>query len=133
GDTAGAGRYRWAMLVTASPILIFALAGLPAAAIVGPAFLVPVTYLLSLYVANLWAAEPVPVLAALFLSTGILAAGISLAFFTFVFDRQFVALISGPAQTGVGSMPVGALLVFALLLPLVAEVAKNIGPVWLAR
>jgi protease prsW family protein/zinc ribbon protein len=129
-----ADHYRWALLASAVLVVGFSLAGLLPGAIVGAAFLVPATYLIYVYDMNLWEESPVPVVLALFLFTGLLAAGISIGFFQWLFRDQLVALIASTGNPGgVGRIPVGSLLVFAVALPVVAEVAKELGPLWLAR
>ena len=129
-----ADRYRWALLISAGFIMLFTLTGLIAAAVVSAAFFIPITYLVYIYDVNLWEDAPAPVVGALFLFTGALALLVSLVFFRWVFDAQLFALSRGAAgRGGVPSISIPGLLIFAVLLPVVAEVAKNVGPVLLAR
>lgn len=129
-----ADRYRWALFISAGLILVFTLTGLIAAAVVSAAFFIPITYLVYIYDVNLWEDAPGPVVGALFLFTGALALLISLVFFRWVFDAELLELGRGAAgRGGVTSISVSGLLIFAVLLPIVAEVVKHIGPVLLAR
>ena len=129
-----ADRYRWALLISAGLILVFTLTGLIAAAVVSAAFFIPITYLVYIYDVNLWEDAPAPVVGALFLFTGALALIVSLVFFRWVFDAELLALGRATAgRGGVTSISGPGLLIFAVLLPLVAEVVKNLGPVLLAR
>ena len=58
---------------------------------------------------------------------------VSLFFFDWVFDAQWASFAGGGrARGGIGSMSFPALLIFAVLLPVVAEVAKNVFAVLLA-
>ena len=74
---------------------------------------------------------PAAVLVGLFVATGALAVVVSLFFFEWVFDAQWAAFAAS-SRTGIGSMSFGGLLVFAVLLPVIAEVAKNLFAVLLA-
>ena len=58
---------------------------------------------------------------------------VSLIFFDWVFDSQWASFAGGGrARGGIGSLSFPALLIFAVLLPVVAEIAKNIFAVLLA-
>jgi hypothetical protein len=129
-----ADNYRWALLVTTLAVLVFTALGLLPFAIAAAAFLVPITYLVYIYDVNLWEDAPAPVVAMLFLVTGALSLLVSLVFFRWVFDDQFRSLLAGLGGRGGGieTISIVALLIFAVLLPLVAEVVKNAGPVMLA-
>jgi hypothetical protein len=70
---------------------------------------------------------------AAFVVTGALAVVVSLFFFRWVFADEFTGLLLSVNRGGVGAMPIGALLLFAVLLPLVAEVVKNLAGIVLAR
>ena len=129
-----AGNYRWALLITAFLTLAFTVTGLLPAAIVAAAFLVPETYLLYIYDANVWEEAPLPVIGLLFLFTGILSVIVSLVFFKWIFNEELVSLLTSTGgRGGIGSMSLVGLLIFAALLPIVAEVAKHLGPLLLLR
>lgn len=130
-----ADNYRWAFLITAALVLVFNLAGILPAAVVAGAFLVPVTYLMYIYDVNLWEETPVPVVGALFLFTGLLATLTSIVFFRWIFGGEFfdLGLAAGERGGGLANLPIGPLLLFAVLLPILAEIFKQIGPIFLAR
>lgn len=130
-----ADNYRWALIATTVLVVALTLVGLLPAAILAAAFLVPLTYLVYIYDVNLWEDAPVPVTVGLFAFTGLLSLLISLVFFRWVFDGQLQELLAtaGSARgVGAGGLPVVPLLIFAVLLPIVAEVAKQAGPLVLA-
>jgi len=126
-----ADNYRWAMIISAVLIVAATGLGLLPIAVAAAAFLIPIAYLVYVYDVNLWEDAPAPVVAALFLGTGALAVLISLFFFRWVFDDQFTTFAAG-SRIGIDALSIPALLIFAVLLPIVAEVAKNIGGVFLA-
>jgi hypothetical protein len=128
-----ADSYRWALI--ASSVLILGatfLAMLPIA-VAAAAFLVPMTYLVYVYDVNLWEDTPVRFVVVAFVVTGALAVVVSLFFFRWVFADDFTGLLLSVNRGGIGAMPIGALLLFAVVLPLVAEVVKNLAGIVLAR
>jgi uncharacterized paraquat-inducible protein A len=128
-----ADHYRWAFLAGAAIVLVFSMAGLLAAAVLGAAFLVPVVYVLYLYDVNLWEDSPLPVVLVLFLFTGLGSLLVSLVWFQLAFKDQLISLFrSVNTPGGVGSMPFGAFLLFAVVLPIVATAVMVVGPVFLA-
>jgi RsiW-degrading membrane proteinase PrsW (M82 family) len=128
-----ADNYRWAMILAGTLILGATALGLLPIAIAAAAFLVPLAYLVYIDDVNLWEEAPAAVVVALFLATGALAVLVSLFFFDWVFDAQWASFAGGSrARGGIGAMSFPALLVFAVLLPIVAEVAKNVFAVLLA-
>src|SRR5262245_62448743 len=128
-----ADNYRWAMLLAGVLILGATALGLLPIAIAAAAFLVPLAYLIYIDDVNLWEEAPTAVVVGLFLATGALAVLVSLFFFEWVFDAQWASFASGThGRGGIGTMSFSALLVFAVLLPVVAEVAKNLFAVLLA-
>jgi hypothetical protein len=127
-----ADNYRWALMITAAAVLVFTATGLMPLAIASAAFLVPITYLVYIYDVNLWEDAPAAVVALLFIFTGLLSLLISLVFFEWVFDAEFAQLQLGATGRADVGVALGPLLIFAVLLPIVAELAKNIGPVILA-
>lgn len=128
-----ADNYRWAMVLSGVLILAATALGLLPIAIAAAAFLVPLTYLIYIYDVNLWEDAPAAVVVGLFLATGALATLVSLVFFRWVFDDQFTAFAgSGRGDSGIGGLDFGALLIFAVLLPVIAEICKNVFSVLLA-
>jgi hypothetical protein len=129
-----AGNYRWALLITSMLTLAFTMFGLLPAAIVAAAFVVPVTYLIYIYDANIWEEAPAAVVALVFLFTGVLAVIVTLVMFRGLFGGEYVGmLLSTSSGGGIGDVPVLGLLIFAVLVPLISEVAKNLGPILLVR
>ncbi len=126
-----ADNYRWAMIISAVLIVAATGLGLLPIAIAAAAFLIPVAYLVYIYDVNMWEDAPVPVVAGLFLGTGVLAILVSLFFFRWVFDDEFASFAAG-SRVGISALSFPALLIFAVLLPVVAEVVKNAGGVILA-
>lgn len=127
--------YRWAFLITGFIVLAFNVFGLLPAAIVAAAFVVPVTYLAYIQDVNLWEETPIPVLATLFLLTGLVSTALSIVFFRWIFDEQFLALAQGAGRRGggLGNLSLGSLAIFVIVLPVLAEVAKQAGPLLLCR
>jgi len=126
-----ADNYRWAMIISAALIVAATGFGLLPIAVAAAAFMIPIVYLVYIYDVNMWEDAPVPVVAGLFLGTGVLAVLVTLFFFRWVFDEQFNEFAAG-ARIGISGLSFPALLLFAVVLPIVAEVVKNIGGVWLA-
>jgi hypothetical protein len=128
-----ADNYRWAMILSGVLILGATALGLLPIAIAAAAFLVPLAYLVYIDDVNLWEEAPAAVVVGLFLATGALSVLVSLFFFDWVFDAQWASFAGGGrARGGIGSMSFPALLIFAVLLPVVAEVANNLFAVLLA-
>lgn len=129
-----ADNYRWAMIISSVLIIGATGLGLLPIAIAAAAFLIPLAYLVYIYDVNLWEDAPAPVVVGLFLVTGVLSVVVSLVFFEWVFESQLASFASGGrGRGGIGTISVPALLIFAVLLPVVAEVVKNLGGVLLAR
>jgi hypothetical protein len=128
-----ADNYRWAMILSGVLILAATALGLLPIAIAAAAFLVPLAYLVYIDDVNLWEEAPAAVVVGLFLATGALSVLVSLIFFDWVFDAQWASIAGGGrARGGIGGLDPVALVVFAVLLPVVAEVAKNLFAVLLA-
>jgi zinc-ribbon domain len=129
-----ADAYRWGLLAAAGVVLVLTILGYLSFAIIAAAVTVPVAYLVYLYDANPWEDAPISVVVGMFLATAVLAALVSLVFFEWAFADAFARLSSGPgARAGIGSISIGSLLVFAVLLPVVALVVMNVGPIVFAR
>ncbi|MBI4261174.1 MAG: zinc-ribbon domain-containing protein [Actinobacteria bacterium] len=129
-----ADAYRWALLLAAGAVIVFTVAGILPMAILSAAFLVPLAYLIYIYDINLWEDAPASVVAMLFVVTGALSTLVSLVFFRWVFQDEFRGLLVGLGGRagGIEALPISGLLLFAVVLPIVAEIVKNIGPVFLA-
>jgi hypothetical protein len=128
-----ADNYRWAMIIAGVMILGATALGLLPIAIASAAFLVPLVYIVYIDDVNLWEEAPTAVVVGLFVATGALSVLVTMFFFDWVFDGQFASFAGlGRSRGGIGAMSFPALLIFAVLLPVVAEVAKNIFAVLLA-
>lgn len=126
----GAGRqpytYRVALgIALALTVITAALGALPVAIMVA-AFAIPIVYILYLYDVNLWEDEPVPVVAAAFVATGVLA-----AVFTWLWSNKLGLSIelTGENVAGPSSRD---LVILMLLVPFVSELIRQIGPLYLA-
>lgn len=126
-----ADNYRWALAVGGALVLVFTLVGLLPAAIAAAAALVPITYLVYLYDVNLWRDAPVQTIAVLFAFTGILSIVISFIFFQGVFQEEYGNLLL--SRGGFGGASIVSVIIFAMFLPTLAEVAKQLGPILLVR
>jgi RsiW-degrading membrane proteinase PrsW (M82 family) len=126
----GAGRqpytYRVALgIALALTVITAALGALPVAIMIA-AFAIPIVYILYLYDVNLWEDEPVPVVAAAFVVTGVLA-----AVFTWLWSNKLGLSIELTGENAAG--PSGRdLVILMLLVPVVSELIRQIGPLYLA-
>jgi RsiW-degrading membrane proteinase PrsW (M82 family) len=119
------------MIISAVMIVAATGLGLLPVAVASAAFLIPIVYLVYIYDVNMWEDAPLPVVAGLFLATGVLSVLVTLFFFRWVFDDQLNSLAAS-SRIGIDGLSVPALLLFAVVVPVVAEVAKNVGAVLLA-
>ncbi len=129
-----ADNYRWAMIISAVLIIGSTALGILSIAVAAAAFLIPVAYLVYIYDVNLWEDAPAPVVVGLFFVTGALSVVVSIVFFRWAFESEFGSFVAGSgSRGGVGSISIKALLIFAVLLPIVAELVKNLPAALLAR
>jgi hypothetical protein len=126
-----ADNYRWALAVGGALVLLFTLIGLLPAAIAAAAALVPITYIVYLYDVNLWRDAPVQTIGILFAFTGLLSIIISFIFFHGLFEGQYGNLLL--SRGGLGGASIASIIIFAMFLPTVAELAKQLGPILLVR
>ncbi len=126
-------RYRWALALSAGLVLLFTLIGVLSAAVLAAALAVPIVFLLYLYDLNVWEDAPVPVVAGVLGITGVLGTVVSIVFYRTTFRDELYELGgSARIRAGLSELPIGPFLLFVVLLPLLAVVVMNIGPVWLA-
>ena len=130
----GAGQrpqtYRIALAIALVVALVAAIFGAMPIAVLVAAFAIPIVYIVYIYDVNLWEDEPLPVTGLAFALTGLLAAG-----FTILWTS-----LRGPVPFGTttydGSLSatpsVGVFLLVALVVPIVGEAIRQIGPVVLA-
>jgi len=127
-------RYRWALAAVSVLVLVFTLVGILSAAVTTAAVAVPLVYLLYLYDLNVWQDTPARVVGAVIVFTAVLGVLVALVFYRWAFADQFTQLLqSSSSQLGLDTLPVGPFLLFVVVLPIVATLVMNIGPVWLAR
>jgi hypothetical protein len=129
----GAGQrpqtYRIALTIALTVALVAAIFGALPIAVLVAAFAVPIVYIVYIYDVNLWEDEPIPVTALAFGLTGVLA-----VLFTILWTALRGPIITAGALdgSGTGSPTVGNFLLVALLVPIVGEAIRQIGPVVLA-
>ncbi|WP_420114237.1 PrsW family intramembrane metalloprotease [Pseudactinotalea sp.] len=101
-------------------------------AVLVAAFAIPVVYIVYLYDVNVWDDHPIQVTVMAFLLTFVLALGFTLLWFA------GIGTTGGAGGPSAGSGAVGGgfnttgLLVAALLVPVVGELIRQVGPVFLA-
>lgn len=124
--------YRLALVIALTAALLAAIFGALPIAVLIAAFAVPVVYIVYVYDVNLWDDQPIPVTVLAFILTGALAAG-------FLSILKFTGLLAAPmpvTQVGdgvsFGGTTLGGILTAVILVPIVGEIIRNIGPVVLA-
>ncbi|WP_026927314.1 PrsW family intramembrane metalloprotease [Granulicoccus phenolivorans] len=121
----GPQTYRLALTIALVATLAAAIFGALPIAILLAAFSMPLVYIVYVYDVNQWEDEPIPVTILAFLLTGVLAAGFLLLVRRLFPEQALVGLTdAGPTVTGI--------LIWALLVPVVGEVIRQIGPLILA-
>ena len=121
--------YRWALgLGLLIPVLAGAL-GYLAFAFVAAALVVPAIYVVYMYDVNEWEDQPLPVV----LGTVAAAAALGVGF-TFLWHAGLLGDEVAPVDFGQGAGGVRwtSLLVLVLLVPVVSELLKQVGPLFLA-
>ena len=130
----GAGQrpqtYRIALTIALVVALIAAVFGAMPIAVLVAAFAIPVVYIVYIYDVNLWEDEPVIVTGLAFLLTGALTVALTVLW----------TQLRGPVPYGTttygGSLSaaptVGTFLLVAVVVPVVGEVIREIGPILLA-
>jgi hypothetical protein len=126
----GAGQhpstYRFALGIALVITAVAAVFGALPIAIMVAAFALPIVYILYLYDVNLWEDEPVPVVAIAFFATGVLA-----TVFTLIWHRMIGLSLTGPEELSIGIQGRDLLILF-LLVPIVSELLRQAGPLYLA-
>ena len=121
--------YRTAFTITLAAALIAAVFGALPIAVLIAAFAIPLVYIVYLYDVNMWEDEPIAVVGLGFLLTfglGVL--------FTWLWTGWLPIQTSLPGPEGglISGPNWGAFLIFALLVPIVGEAIRQVGPVLLA-
>ena len=121
--------YRWALgLGLLIPVIAAAL-GYLAFAFVAAALVVPAIYVVYMYDVNEWEDQPVAVVLGAIGAAAALGVG-----FTFIWHAGLLGDEVGPVDFGQGAGGVRwtSLLVLVLLVPIVSELLKQVGPLFLA-
>jgi hypothetical protein len=126
-----ANEYRWAFLAGAGASLLLTAAGLLGPAVMIAAFLLPAAYLVYAHDVELWEERPGATLGALYLVTAAGSALLSIAWFRWIGEDSFAAMLFTSADGGGPST--GGILLFAVALPVLSEIVRQIGPIALAR
>lgn len=124
--------YRLALTIALTAALIAAIFGALPIAVLIAAFAVPIVYIVYVYDVNLWEDEPLPVTALAFLLTGALAAIFLVVLKNFGLLTS-ASPVAGPGGIILGGVTIPGLLVAALLVPILGELIRQVGPVLLAR
>jgi hypothetical protein len=130
----GAGRrpqtYRIAFAIALIVAVIAAIFGAMPIAVLVAAFAVPVVYIVYIYDVNLWEDEPLIVTGLAFLLTGALTVGFTILW---TFLRGPVPYGTTTYEGSLSAAPaVSTFLLVALVVPIVGEAIRQVGPVLLA-
>jgi hypothetical protein len=122
--------YRLAFTIALVVALIAAIFGAMPIAVLVAAFAIPIVYIVYIYDVNLWEDEPIPVTGLAFGLTGVLAIGFTILW---TFLRGPVPYGTTTYEGSLSAAPtVGTFLLVALVVPVVGEALRQIGPVVLA-
>jgi len=112
-------------LAFAIPVIAAVLGFLPLA-LAAAAIAMPLVYVLYLYDVNEWEDQPVAVIAGAVAVAGVLAGA-----FTYLWREGVVGSVGLGLRQDHG-IDVGSLLLVGLAVPVISEVLKQIGPIWLS-
>lgn len=131
----GAGQrgqtYRITLVIALVVALLAACFGAVPLAVLVAAFAIPVVYIMYLYDVNLWDDNPVQVTVMAFVLTFVLGLGFTALWFRGIGTASAGGSSAGEAISS-SSVNVPGLLVAALLVPVVGEIIRQFGPVFLA-
>jgi len=121
--------YRTAFTITLVVALVAAIFGAMPIAVLVAAFAIPIVYITYLYDVNLWEDEPLAVTGLAFGLTGLAA-----ALFTLLWTGllPLTTTLRGPDGDLLGGPQWGTFLILAILVPVVGELIRQVGPVLLA-
>jgi RsiW-degrading membrane proteinase PrsW (M82 family) len=114
-------QFRWVLYVLAAVVLLLVAGRYIPVAIVAAALIVPVLYLAYFFVVEVYADEPLSVLALTFVAGGVLGALVTLALYRVETSQMRLGLQGVVPQTGY-------LVLTALIAPIVAQVLMLVGP-----
>ncbi|NLT29903.1 MAG: PrsW family intramembrane metalloprotease [Propionibacterium sp.] len=120
--------YRLALIVALAAALLTAIAGALPIAVLLAAFAIPIVYIVYIYDVNLWDDSPIPVTAMAFALTGALAIGFTLLWT----NLRSASPVTFGLESGSSSFDVTDFLLLCLLVPVVGEILRQIGPLFLA-
>ncbi len=122
--------YRLALTIALVVALVAAIFGALPIAILVAAFAIPIVYIVYLYDVNLWEDEPLPVTGLAFGLTGVLAILFTVLVMWLQTPTVPTTSLDGSSLTGGPS--VWTFLLVALVVPIVGEAIRQVGPVLLA-
>lgn len=128
GANSRPGTYRVAFTITLVGALLAAIFGALPIAVMLAAFAIPIIYIVYLYDVNLWEDEPIAVTVMAFVLTAVLGALWTVAWLA----MRGPAIAVGLPDGGGASPPLLGFLLTAILVPIVGEIIRQIGPVYLA-
>lgn len=117
--------YRIAFTIALVAALAAAISGALPIAVLLAAFAVPIVYIVYIYDVNLWEDEPVPVTALAFVLTGVLGAGL-------LIGARSLGWFDHLGSFGDRAPDVVGFLLAAVVVPLVGEAIRQLGPLILA-
>lgn len=121
--------YRTALTITIVAALVAAIFGAMPIALLIAAFAIPIVYITYLYDVNLWEDEPIAVTALAFVLTAVLGAAFTVLWTGWL---PLQPVLPG-ADTGISQTPNWlGLVIFAVLVPVIGEIIRQVGPVVLA-
>ncbi len=110
--------------------LVAAIFGAMPIAVLVAAFAIPIVYIVYIYDVNLWEDEPIPVTGLAFALTGVLAIGFTILW---TYLRGPVPFGTTTYEGSLSATPsVGAFLLVAVVVPIVGEAIREVGPLVLA-
>lgn len=130
GATQRPQTYRLALLIALTLALVTAIFGALPLAVLVAAFAIPIVYIVYVYDVNLWEDEPLPVTAMAFGLTAVLGLIFTVIWQGLRGNHFRVGDIVGAAPSAAPT--VGDFLLVALLVPIVGEAIRQLGPLILA-